>query len=655
MTEIPADRLRLELLGGFVLRDSAGTPVSLPTRKTEMLLAYLAVQPGQLHDRGTLASLFWDRSSPDQASGSLRKALSALRQALGPELLVQERGAVALAEGGISSDVDRLAARVSGPASLDPVPVREFLAGHKAPGSELDDWLGFERTRCRNHAQAVLMAQAEALLKAGRLPEALASARQLLALDTLHEESHRLIMRIHEAAGERPAALAQFRTLENILKRDLDVDPSPESLLLHRTIATGQPVEPAPAAPEADFRISIAVLAFQAGSDTEGQGEVAAGLSQDILTELSKRRDFMVIAPQSSFNLGATSALDAASQLGVRYVLSGSLRRAGGRVRITAQLTDAIMGRIIWAERYDRPAEDLFAIQDEVIDLILGATDAQIRRDERERVARRHPDSLDAWEAFHRGAWHAYRFTKADCSAAKAHFSRAIELAPGFAQAHAGLAYVDYVSVNFYFTQDPRAAIARGLEHAASAVALEDDDAFSHVALGRLLTLAGDKDRARHHLIRAVSLNPSYAQAHFGLAMADFWEGAPDQALIRLDHAERLSPRDPLTPMFTSLRAFCHLWLGDVETAEAMARLSISLSPHYSWSRLALSVSLSMQGRKPQAAEAVAEARRIDPNLTIASFNDAVGEVPEAFRIRVYAMLREAGMPEGDARGVGAS
>ena len=647
MTEFPAAGLLLQLLGGFVLRDCAGTPVPLPTRKTETLLAYLAVQPGQLHDRNTLSALFWERSPPDQASGSLRKALSALRQALGPGVLVQERGAVALAENRILCDVDQLAARLSDPASPDPVPVREFLAGYKAPGAELDDWLSFERTRCRNHAQTVLMAQAEALVGAGQLSEALAAARQLLALDSLHEESHRLIMRIHDAAGERPAALAQFRSLQNILKRDLAVEPSPESQVLYRAIAAGQPEQTVTAATEADFRISIAVLAFQAGGDSDGQDEVAAGLSQDILTELSKRRDFMVIARQSSFNLGATSAIDAASQLGVRYVLSGSLRRAGGRVRITAQLTDAIMGRIIWAERYDRPAEDLFAIQDEVIDLILGATDAQIRREERERVARRHPGSLDAWEAFHRGTWHAYRFTKADCSAASAHFARAIELAPGFAQAHAGLAYVDYVSVNFHFTSDARAAVARGLEHAGRAVALEDDDAFSHVALGRLLTLAGDKDRARHHLTRAVTLNPSYAQAHFGLAMAEFWEGSPDKALARLDLAERLSPRDPLTPMFTSLRAFCHIWLGDAETAESMARLSVSLSPQYSWSRLALSVALSMQGRKSQAAEAVAEACRIDPTLTITSFNDAVGEVPAAFRNKVYVMLRDAGLPDG--------
>jgi DNA-binding SARP family transcriptional activator len=239
---LPAPRFDLRLLGGFELITAAGTAVELPTRKCELLLAYLAMPAGRSHGRDKLAALFWSDRDDEQARGSLRKALSALRAALGPDALTGERDAIALDPAAVTVDADHLAALAgdSNETNGDAVALRygEFLESRPSASAEFADWLTFERTRCRNLAQTVLEKSATRLAATGNLSEALTVGQRLLAIDTLREESHRLLMRLYASAGERSRALTQFRDCRDLLKRELGVEPSQETVRLSREIAS---------------------------------------------------------------------------------------------------------------------------------------------------------------------------------------------------------------------------------------------------------------------------------------------------------------------------------------------------------------------------------------------------------------------------------
>lgn len=646
-------QVHLQLLGGFELRDDQGRLIELPTRKAELLLAYLAMPAGRAHAREKLATLLWGDRDDEQARGSLRKALSAIRAALGSDPVQADREMVSLSPGWLTVDAEALAVQAGttecGEAAAMPLlSYGEFLDSKPAASSEFSDWLSFERTRCRNLAQSVFERQAKRLADAGRVGDALALARQLLAIDGLREESHRLLMRLLFKAGERSQALAQYQACRAQLREELGVEPSSETLRLSREIAGDQgdsDSRPAPAPmPVQDVRgLSIAVLPFQAHGGEPGEEFVADGLTEDLVTELSRQRDITVIAHLST--RGFSDDIEAAARdLNVRYVVTGTLRRTGGRIRISVRLIDSAGNRCIWAERYDGPAQDLFDLQDKVVAQIIANIDAEVRSGERERAARKRPESLDAWELFHRGMWHAYRFTREDMIEARYWLERAIKLAPDFALPYAGIAYVSFASVTWHFATNVEETLGEAMAMAGKALERDDRSAFGHVVLGRILTLTGSVDRALRHLEIAVELNPGFSQAYFGLAWAQFWSGKPIDALKNTDIALRLNPRDPLVSFFLTLKSCCYYWLGRFADAETAARRGAQLNAGEAWSRLALAAALIASGKTEDAIAAVGEARKIDPNLTLASFGNIVGRVPAEVRDPIFAALRQAGL-----------
>jgi tetratricopeptide (TPR) repeat protein len=287
---------------------------------------------------------------------------------------------------------------------------------------------------------------------------------------------------------------------------------------------------------------------------------------------------------------------------------------------------------------------DLFAVEDEVVAGIMGQVDATVRHDERERVVHRSASSLDAWELFHRGLWHVYRFDREECETAEALFRRAAELAPAFALPRAGLGYAAFVKCMWFYVTDSAPVVAQGITQAAAAVDLDPAGAFGRVVLGRLLTLSGDLATAIHHLRAATETNPSFAQAHFGLAQALAYTGRPAEALPEIDIALRLSPKDPLTSMFMTLRSFCHMSLSDFAAAEAAARTAIQLQSREVMSRLALAVALVQLGRLPEAQKAVAEVRRIEPNVTLERFSGLIRHTPKPVHDLIRSSLQMSGI-----------
>ncbi len=293
---------------------------------------------------------------------------------------------------------------------------------------------------------------------------------------------------------------------------------------------------------------SIAVLPFVNMSDDPEQEFFADGIAEDVITTLSCFRSLFVIARNSSFTYkgNAVDITQVSRELGVRYVVEGSVRKAGNRVRVTAQLIDALSGNHLWADRFDGTLEDVFDLQDRITEQIVLAVAPEVEAHERERARRKPPENLDAWELFQRGLWHFYKITADDNLEARQLFQRATDLDPNFSSPHAGVAYTHFFDRIQGYVDDPDASLIQGLAVAERAVALDDKDAFAQYVLGRLLNFNAQSDRAIATLEKAVALNPNYAQGHYALGSALNWDGRAEEAVPKLDLAMRLSPQDPM-------------------------------------------------------------------------------------------------------------
>jgi TolB-like protein/DNA-binding SARP family transcriptional activator len=649
---------RLNLLGGFALSRRDGAVAGLSTRKAQFLLAYLAMPAGTPHARAKLAALLWGDSGEEQARGSLRNALAAIRAVLGPDALRSDRDTIAIAPDMIEVDLDLLARAADGSldiadANLAHMIRSELLEGQQAPTSELEDWLTFERARAQRLAFAAGGRSITRHEERSDLAAAIGMAELLLTLDPLREKTHRLLIRLLMAAGEGSRAMAQIEACKAVLRRELGIAPSAETLALAdglfrggRTIAAASPPSNDPAGTEPPTAFSIVVLPFANISGDPEQRPIAEGFQEDLITELSRLRDFSVISRQSSalFSSRPESATAAATELSVRYALNGSIRRAAGRIRVNVQLIDAQGNRCIWAERYDRDMADIFSVQDDIVANIIGSVDSEVRHDERDRAMRKPPSALDAWEMFHRGLSLIYRFTREANAEGDSWFRKAMDRAPDFALPYAGLAYSHLVKVMWYFTPESSKTVAEGVGLARLALARDPTSAFAQVALGRLQIFAGDLQGAIHSLRSAIATNPNFAQAHYGLAQALVFAGQPIDALGEIDIATKLSPKDPLASLFLTLKSFCHFSLGEFAEAESAARTATQMQSRETWSRLALAAALVQLDRRQEAEGLVREARRIEPSLTLASFGDLIRHGSPETKERIISSLSAAGI-----------
>ena len=322
---------------------------------------------------------------------------------------------------------------------------------------------------------------------------------------------------------------------------------------------------------------SIAVMPFVSMSGDTDQEFFADGITEDIITALSKIRWFFVIARNTAFAYKGRSfdIKQVTRELGVRYVLEGSTRNAGNRVRVTAQLIDATTGNHVWAERYDGDLSDIFAIQDEMTQAIVGAIEPELGKAERERARRKAPDNLDAWSCYQRGLWHLFRFTKADNDAAEELFRRSAALDPSFSGAFMGLASVGYWNVLFGHADSADEVLANAFAAARTAVSLDDKDAMAHWALGRVYTQMGESEAAIAELKTAVAINPSYAHGHYNLGLALALAGHAEEALPHIDQALRLNPHDPSLWTFLTGGAIALILLHRYEEAADYARRAV--------------------------------------------------------------------------------
>jgi adenylate cyclase len=356
---------------------------------------------------------------------------------------------------------------------------------------------------------------------------------------------------------------------------------------------------------------SIAVLPFQNMSGDPEQEYFADGIAEDVITLLSKSRGLFVIARNSTFTYKgrAIDVKQVGRELGVRYVLEGSVRKAANRVRVTAQLIEAATGGHLWAERYDRDLTDIFAVQDEITASVSAAILPTMERSERERAARKPPDSLDAWECYHRGLWHQAKVEAAENALAIGFFERAIELDPGFAAAHAAMTYALVVqAVSFRPRAERQTLLPRATEHARRAVTLDPTEAFGHGALSVALVHMGRQDEALAEADLAVSIAPNAASVYGYQGYARAFGGRPREAIEPLETAMRLSPFDPLLPTWRHFLGRAYYWMGDYQTAVAIARQTCQAYPNFQPTYRTLIAGLGQTGQASEAQRVAAEA-----------------------------------------------
>jgi adenylate cyclase len=369
-------------------------------------------------------------------------------------------------------------------------------------------------------------------------------------------------------------------------------------------------------------RPAIAVLPFDDFGGGEEQRHFADGLVEDLITRLSSWRWFPVIARNSTFayreDKRAVDVVQLGRELGARYVIEGSSRRAGDRVRVTAQLIDAESGNHVWAERYDRAVADVFAIQDEIVETIVAALAPTLAHVERLRAARLPAPDLGAWECLQRGLHHYYRFLESEIRDSRALFERALQLDPTFAPAFTAIAMSHTTDAMLGYGGDPAASIRLALDAARKAVALDPVDAAALTVLGGLLGLLRQPEECLLTLERALELDPSSALASFAYGLSVLSLENAETALACFRRALRLSPRDPMRHDFEGTIAMaCHL-AGRHEEAIAMARQSMASGGDAGFSYEPLiAASLARLGRDEEARAAAAELHARFPEATL--------------------------------------
>lgn len=362
---------------------------------------------------------------------------------------------------------------------------------------------------------------------------------------------------------------------------------------------------------------SIAVLPFDNLSGDPEQWYFADGIAEDLITELSRLRWLLVTARNSTFTYKgrAVDVRQIGRDLGVRYVLEGSVRKGGHRVRITAQLVDAATGNHIWAERYDRDLSDMFALQDEITETLVAALQGEVGEFERERAHRKRPDSLDAWESYQRGLWHVYQFADKEMEEAQELFRHAIELDQSFASAYTGLGYTYFLDSIFGWGNNTDNNLQQSFRATKKALTLDDRDAMAHYTLGRLYMLLGDQASALSESKRAIELNPSLALGHFGLGHALMLLGKSNEAIVELDTAMQLSPRDPIMWVFEYAKATALILIDQFDLALDYARQSTQHSNSGFWAWVTMTSVLGHLGRTHEADAALQKLMDIKPDF----------------------------------------
>jgi DNA-binding SARP family transcriptional activator len=580
----------IRLLGPLVIVANGATLALPASRKLRALIAYLAIAQNPL-DRRRLCDLLWD--GPNDPRGELRWCLSKTRKLLdGPDRArVKTAGdRVALDLTDCFVDVFEVATASENFESLDArrlealsnLFVGDFLAEVEIDRSpQFESWLIGQRRRFKSLHVAVLERLSRILPLES--DQALARLENWIDLAPFDHRAHLRLLTALERRGEFAAGDARIAAASRHFEAgNFDFAPIRQAwrLIKERRKGAAQSVVISTSAPAAGVvqtatassrRCSVAITPFLEGADWRG-GSLADGLTHDIITRLAKLRSLFIIAPGSVFALAEQriGAEEAGRRLNVDYVASGAVRRNVDRIVVSVELVEARTSRIVWAETFDQKLDDAFSVLDAIGNRIVSSIASEIEAAERNQAILKPPNSLNAWEAYHRGLWHMYRFTPAENELAQNFFQMALRLDPAFSRAHAGLSFTHWQNA-FQQWSDRDAARDLAFEAAGQGLIADDRDPAAHWAMGRALWLRGRQDEALGELEQAVALSPNFALGHYSLSFVHSQSGDPHVAIVAADHSLSLSPFDPLLFGMLGARAFAHVRLGEFDEAAEWA------------------------------------------------------------------------------------
>ena len=404
----------------------------------------------------------------------------------------------------------------------------------------------------------------------------------------------------------------------------------------HRRPATPKPEVPALALPD---KPSVAVLPFTNMSGDPEQEFVSDGVAEDVITALSRYPSLFVIARNSSFTYKgrAVDVRQVGRELGVRYVLEGSVRKAGNRIRVTAQLVEAATSNHVWAERYDRDLADIFAVQDELTEALTTALAPAIADAELRRAMRKPPGSLDAWAAYQRGLWHLSKATADDDATAEKFFKQAIDLDPTFGGGYSALALYQLQTAALYQKLDLSTAQRSAEALARRAVALDGADAEARSCLGWAMQARGEADGALAEIERALGMSPNLAIAHGHRGATLIFAGRPKEGLTALETCIRLDPRDPYLAVRLLHVAGGLYFCGEYEASIVAAKRLIRSYPDFPMIYRWYAAALGQLERPAEAKEALEKA----VSRTPAAFDMYVRNRAPWFRPEDHAHLVE--------------
>jgi TolB-like protein/DNA-binding SARP family transcriptional activator len=633
-------------------------------------------------------ALLWGSHFEAQARQNLRQALTRLRRALGPSAVVSNGETVALDPDAIVCDVPRfetLVERGSRDSLAEAVELYRdrFLADIDIQQEAWTEWLDVQRDRLEGLALDAMIKLGECELQSGDADSALRLAHRALTANSLREDAHRLIIRALAASGRRGEALHHYDDLVELLKRQLDVDPDSATRKLAELVRVERSEQPSPSsaavevpaasdvmndripagvkdlgkevknvAPQSQAPISgalvdfgasrppeapqprepssiyggrmrplfiaagmllflgvgvavtwrqlaqpetasiermafplpdkpsIAVLPFANLSSNAVQDLLSEGLTESLVNALARNPSLFVIAHSSTSTYAGQSVQPkrVAEELGVRYIVEGSVKRAGNRVRVTTQLVDSLTGRVVWSERYDRTAENLLAIEDDISTRIARSLDVRIVYGTQQAPG--GTDRLDAWSAYTEGRTEYLKFTPAGNRRAREHFLRALEVDPNYAEAILALANTYFIEMTGTPKEDWGNALAKITELDRQAAQIAPGMPRLHELRSMLAMTRGDYDRALDEAESMVELDPNGADSHYVLGRMYFFVARYESAIEQLKTAERINPHSRAS--YSSHLAFSYLALGQVDVAVSMLEAVARRWPDYS-------------------------------------------------------------------------
>lgn len=635
--------LQVTLLGPMAVRDATGENRLPRVRKTRAILAILALAAPEPVTRLQLISLLWSRRQPPQARGSLRQALRELLVTLGPAsmLLSVDRTHVALSTRGLQVDAREVA--TAGPAQPDRVLLWQSVLVPDLLGLDpaFDQWVATQTQRLGRKVRTA----AEAILAEASEPSTvMAAAEQLLRIDTTHEPAWQALIRAQAASGDRAAALGTYERYCDTISAQYQSGPSPETAALAaslRVVARTGPSLPlgtaiaVPNRQRARARLRLGIAALRCG-DHQAERIISAGLTEEMIVAFSRFR-WLGCIPRAADQLDCD----------VDLLLTGRVQCSGERIRVLLRLMDLHRGgEIVWAERFDRNATDLFALQDE----ITNATAARIEprlwlwEDLRNGMCEQPPSTPR--DLVRLAAPGLYRLDRQGFMAAGDWLDRAVALDPNDATALAWAAQWHLFCVGQGWALNPTAGMQRAQDLAERAIQLDPEDS-------RGLTLAGHvrgflnhrPDEALRLHERAVTANPNLPLTWCLFGLAQTYVGECTEGIRRIRYAQTLSPDDPLDYFHEMALCLSHLLRGDYESASIAGRRAIEINPYFSSSHKVYLAAVGHMDKGQESSISRAKLLELEPGFSVQQAIMRCPMVTSEARTLYAEGLRAAGLP----------